>query len=1063
MSSEEGRRKLAAILAADVAGYSRLMAADDRGTVAALKQAREVFRERIEARSGRLIDTAGDSVLAEFPSVVEAVECAVAVQERLAEINASLPEDRRMLFRIGVNQGDVIEEADGTVYGGGVNVAARLEGLAEPGTIAVSARVYDDVEDRLDIGFVDIGEHEVKNIAKPVRAYKVLPKGAQRPVSPTTHKQKLSPVHALAAALVVVVAILGIVVWQAQQDDGGGFGEVAVAPTGEAEEVDPVLALPTGPSIAVLPFDNLSGDPEQEYFVDGLTEQIITELTYFEDLFVIARNSTFRYKGQSVDVREVGRDLGVKYVLEGSVRKAGNTIRGTAQLLDANTGGHLWADDYERALSADNIFALQDDISGQVVSVLGDAYGVISRARMSRATAQPTDSLDAFDCVLRARAYSNAFTPELHLAARNCLERAVEIAPDYVDAWTSLARIYLDQYWSGFNPRPDDSRPLLDLALATAQKAVELGPDNSNAQYMLSRAHYFRHELPEFYTVADRAIGLNPNNAAVLAEVGLFTLYTGRWERGKALLDKALALNPYLPGVHYYGYSNYYYHRNEYEKALEAAVKLNLPGLYWTHIVFAEIYGQLGRNVEATQAVKELLRLYPGFNLDTAREEMRFWSFTGSHIEHRVEGLRKAGVPEAPAPPSRPVIAVLPFDNLSGDPEQEYFADGITEDIITRLAQYPDILVLGRNTTFQFKGQAVDIPTIAEKLGADYVVEGSIRRGGDTVRVTAQLLGGESWGHIWAETYDRALDPASLFAVQDEITGAVASRLAGSYGVIGGAEAQRLSRQAPEHLSSYDCVLRVFEYIRNSNPANHDTARTCLLATLEAEPNYGDALAYLGELYMDEVNLGFNTTADSSMGRALEILKQAVSVDPMSGTARVRLAAALFYTDNPDGAVREAEEALRLSPNDVDVMSYAAWLFASAGAYARTEEMMANVTRLNPNYPLRSNWIMAKVHLGRGEYAEAIRRLEMTQMEWFFWTTGALAASYCALGDLERGHQALAATLQAKPNFAEVYWPENHYWNKGADVQPIFDNLADGLRACGWEVPPDPGPEAFAQ
>ena len=648
MGSEEGQRKLAAILSADVVGYSKLMADDERATVNTLKEYRVAIARVVERHRGRVVNAPGDNVLAEFASAVEAVQSASEIQKVLEGRNLELPDQRRMEFRIGVNLGDVIEEDDGTIYGEGVNIAARMEALAEAGGICISNKVHEEVEGKLDFGFDFLGEQQVKNIDKPVRIYRV--RAEQGVVEgPTAETQNESPkkgsgvkIGIAAVAAAVVLAVGGIFVWQTNQSPP------APSPTVVAETNDAVLALPAGPSIAVLPFANMSGDAEQDYFVDGLTEQIITGLARFEALFVIARNSTFQYKGQAVDVRDVGTDLGVSYVLEGSIRKAGGTIRVTAQLLDAKTGGHLWAEDYERSLTADNIFALQDDIAEQVVSVLGGMHGVIARSGMSKAASKPTDNLDAYECVLRAQAYINAYTSELHLAARTCLERTVETNPEYVAAWTNLALLYTDEYWAGFNPRPDGPAPL-DLALTIAQKAMELDPDNAEALFAISRIHYFRHELPEFYSLGERAIALSPNNATRLAWFGQNVVYTGKWERGKALLDKARALNPYLPTMFYYSYANYYYHNENYDQALEAALKINQPGLFWSHIIFSEIYGQMGRTAEAKASVSELLRLFPGFNTTIAANQMRVWNFPETHIAHRVDGLRKAGVPEGPA------------------------------------------------------------------------------------------------------------------------------------------------------------------------------------------------------------------------------------------------------------------------------------------------------------------------------------------------------------------------------------------------------------------------------
>ena len=351
------RQRLAAILAADVAGYSRLMGDDERATIATLNQFRAIFREHIEANQGRVVDMAGDSVLAIFETAAGAVLTGVAVQTALAEKNEELAADRRMVFRIGVHLGDIHQQDDGTIYGDGVNVAARLESLAEPGGICVSDMARGAVKGHLDLDFADLGEQTVKNIAEPVRAYRILAKGEVAPAG----ARKRTPIYLVAAA-VVVLAIVGVGWWQ--------FGG---APEPEVVELAPgeLPPVPSGPAIAVLPFDNLSGDREQEYFADGLAEDILTRLTAFLDLKVIARNSSFQYKGTAVDVREVGRELGADYVLEGSVRRDATSIRISAQLLDARDGSHVWAETYDRDLSVASVFAIQDEITEHVTAAIG--------------------------------------------------------------------------------------------------------------------------------------------------------------------------------------------------------------------------------------------------------------------------------------------------------------------------------------------------------------------------------------------------------------------------------------------------------------------------------------------------------------------------------------------------------------------------------------------------------------------------------------------------------------------------------------------------------------------
>jgi adenylate cyclase len=1059
MSSEEGQRKLAAILAADAAGYSRLMAEDDRATVAALKQARAVFRERIDAHGGRLVDTAGDSVLAEFRSDVEAVQCAVEVQEKLAEINAPIPEGRRMLFRIGVNTGDVIEEADGTLYGDGVNVAARLEGLAEPGSINISARVHDDVEGKVDVGFVDIGEHEVKNIARPVRAYRVVAAGEAMP-APAKSRARFLPWRTAAVATVVILAV---VLWQTLGTQISDPESQQMITAGGVPTDDPVLAMPTGRSIAVLPFDNLGGDPEQDYFADGLTEDIITALSRFGEIRVIARNSTFQYQGQAIDVREVGTALGADYVLEGSVRRADDALRVAAQLLEARNGTHIWSQQFDLDLTAGAVFAIQDTITVEVASAIGGYNGAIARQRVAEASGQRTEDLTAYDCILLVYVnYDRVLSEENFTQARECLEAAVDRDPTYVDALAALSYIYGDGFSMGIARDLEGVDPLA-RSFELALRAVEINPNSATAHRALAFAYFYRQELPDFREHADRALALNPNAAQTLGQLGSYFVLMGDRARGVELIQKAYALNPGLPDWFNLSLALERYLADDFEVALTYAEKVKDPynpyGPLWRILFLSE----LGRLDETGSEFAHLESLLPGYSVATLRAENVYWNYPHDVSDRMAASLRKAGFPEvSPEAPSRPVIAVLPFDNLSGDPAQEYFADGITEDIITRLAQYPDILVLGRNTTFQFKGQAVDIPTIAEKLGADYVVEGSIRRGGDTVRVTAQLLGAEGGTHVWAETYDRALDPENLFAMQDEITGAIASTLGDLYGVISKAELQLLSRHQPGSLSSYECILRGHEYARNFNPENHLIYRECLERVVAEEPDFGEAIAFLSGVYLVEVVFDFNQTPDSSLARAPEFSQRGVAIAPTSGPARIQYARALLYNDQPERAVQEVREALRLAPNNIDVLSIATDVFQLAGAYEQADEMFAKTTRLNPNYPAWQNWHPAKSHLSRGEYAEVEKLVQLTRMDWWYWTNAFLAAAQCGQGDLEQGRLSLEKALEANPDLADVYWPEMYFFNKGPDVRPMIDNLSAGLEACGWDVPPDPGREAFA-
>ena len=1056
MSEDDGQdgitERVAAIVAADAVGYTRLMADDEKATIAALDRARAVFAEHIKGNHGRVVDTAGDSVLAVFETTGGAVRASVAIQEGLAALNADVPVPRQMQFRIGIHLGDIHEKADGTVYGDGVNVAARLEALSEPGEVTISDAVRGSIRDRLDVGFADLGEHEGKNLSEPVRAYRLLPSGVEvAPVSAGSRGRG----PAIAAVVAAVVLIAGVAWWQMQEAEPPQM----VTAEGAATD-DPVLAMPTGPSIAVLPFENLSGDPEHDYFADGISEDILTQLSRFSGIKVIARNSSFQLRGQALDVQEVGQKLGAQYVLEGSVRRAGDQLRVTVQLLDTEDGAQVWAEAYDRDVDVAALFDVQDAITSEIAGILAGATGVIARSEIELIKRKAPGSLDSYECVLLGHRYQLDPTEVSHVAARDCLEAAVESDPDYAEAWAWLAFLYVEEAMWGFNARPDGP-DALTRAEEAAKRALEEDRRNQRAHVALAGVHYARRDIAGFVSEAEQALAINPNDADVLGEMAWRFAYGVDWERGLSMMEKAKALNPLYPG--WYNLASFfdYYGRGLDQQALEAARKAAVDH-YISYYVLAAVYGQLGRKEEAAAAIDSLLALYPDFR-DHAREELEAVLLSDpDYVDRMLEGLEKAGLFDEPEAPSRPVIAVLPFDNLSGDPEQEYFADGITEDIITRLAQYPDILVLGRNTTFQFKGEAVDIPTIAEKLGADYVVEGSIRRGGDTVRVTAQLLGGDEWGHVWAETYDRAHDPGNLFAIQDEITSAIASRIGDYYGAIGEAEFQRSVRRAPDHLSSYECVLRFFEYGRVLSPDTHRAAIDCLEAVVEAEPDYAEAMAFLGEIYLDDVAFGFGASPDSSLQRALELTQRAVAIESDNGSALIRLARAYYLNGDVERAYRATEKSLRLEPNSVDVIAVASDIFVRIGRFERGFEMLELVQELNPNYPPWMNWDIAIVNMARGEYTEAIARLEQTQMDWQYWTPAFIAAAHCQNGDIESGRKSLETALQLNPDLAEVYWREFYFWNKGPDVRPMVDAVGSGLEACGWEVPPDPGPEAFA-
>ena len=1046
MAEGEVRQRLAAILAADVAGYSRLMGDDEPATIAALTAYRAIFRTHIEANGGRVVDMAGDSVLSLFDSAAGAVRAAIDTQTELNDANEGLPDHRQMHFRIGVNLGDIREADDGTIYGDGVNVAARLEGLASPGGVMLSESAHLQVRRDPALTFVDAGEHVVKNITEPVRAFRVLAEGEAAPTPERSNKRWRPAI--LVAAAAILLAIAADAWWLTREAPPEPMVTAAGEPT-----TDPILAAPTGPAIAVLPFDDLSEEAGQGFFADGLTEDIITGLSRFNNLRVIARNSTFQYKGQAVDVREVGEALGVRYVLEGSVRRSGDSLRVTAQLLDARDGTHLWAENYARDLTTADIFAIQDSIMARIVGVLGDEHGVISRAGLEETGARQTGNLTAYECVLRAYGYYDVITPAEHLAVRACLEEAVALDPTYAEAWGWLSHMYQDEYKFGFNPRPEAEEPLV-RAIAASQNAIQADATSQIGYQSLATGHYFAGDLEQFHIAAERAMALNPNNSQTLAYLGQMTAFAGDWDRGIAVMDKAVDLNPNHPTWYHAAYFMRHYRDGDYEAALLSAKRYNLPEFFAHHLFLAIIYAQLDRLEEARASIAELNALYPGY-ADAARANLERWWKDEALVVAMMDSLEKAGLFAEPEAPSRPVIAVLPFTNMSGDPEQEYFADGITEDIITELAQFPDALVIGRNTTFQYKGKAVDISLVGTELGADYLVEGSVRRSGDSVRVTTQLLRVEDGTHLWAENFDRGLTTSNIFSIQDEIAQHVAMMVADSHGLVNTTEFQSSIERMPQQISSYECVLRFYEYYRYIDFNLIGNVHECLEDVTQREPQYGLAWSYLAMIYIEEIIAGVDggfEDPDSALAAALTAAEKGLRLAPYSARAHAFYARVRLYARGDTERVEmETREAMRLAPNDVEALLTSAEVFSHIGKHRESYDVMQRVGSLNPAYPASHNWWIGRYHLAEGNYDDTVLWLEKSGTMWWWGTLAFVAAAQCLDGDHETGQATIKEMEEMEPAYAEILIPGLDFYNKG-ESRAISDLVVQGLEICGAKI-----------
>ncbi len=558
------------------------MGTDERATIAELDANRALFRLHAEQHGGRIVDMAGDSVLAVFASAAGAVRAAVAAQAAVEERGAGVPDDRRMRYRIGVNLGDIIEKGDGSVYGDGVNVAARLQSLAEPGGILLSGKIHDEVLGRVDIALAPAGEHKVKNIARPLRTYRVVAAGGSAPPQPG------------------------------------------------AETPPP---LPDKPSIVVLPFDNMSGDAEQQYFADGITEDIITDISKISGMFVIARNSSFAYKGRAVNLTEVGRELGVKTVLEGSVRKAGNRVRITAQLIDAASGGHLWAERYDRDL--DDIFAVQDEVTREIVKALQVKLSGDEKARLG---ARPTENLDAWDLFVRGRDLIWRGEPAANLEARRLLSDAVALDDHFADAIALLGFSYM------LDVPGDESRNALDLACELGERSIAVDDSRAYPHFLMSSVHLWRREFDEALAAETRCRALDPNFPQGRAQRGFILHYAGRSAEAIDELMQAIRLDPLTPDVFQHTLAQCHFALGNDEEAARVLRRriTRRPNTDISRVLLAAALGHLGRHEDARREWARAKAINPRYSLRQKRALLPYRE--PAVLDRMAEGLAKAGV-----------------------------------------------------------------------------------------------------------------------------------------------------------------------------------------------------------------------------------------------------------------------------------------------------------------------------------------------------------------------------------------------------------------------------------
>ena len=1024
MNTEEFKRRLTAILSADVEGYSRLMREDEEATIRTLKTYRAAMRDLIRQYRGRVVDSPGDNILAEFASVLDAVNCAVEIQRELAERNSEVSENRRMQFRIGVNLGDIVEDGE-KIYGDGVNIAARMEGLAEAGGICISGTVYEHVKHKLGLEYEYQGEHEVKNIPEPVRVYKVLSfpgAAAHRVVKAKKAVGKTWRTIILAVVAVLVVGA-AVTVWHSY---------FRPPPIQVASEEKMAFPLPDKPSIAVLPFENMSGDPEQDYFGDGLSDQIITALSKIPNLFVIARNSTFTYKGKPVKVQKVAEDLGVRYVLEGSVQKTADQIRITAQLVDATNGRHLWAERYDRKLK--DIFVVQDEITMEILKAL---QVELTGGEKARIIGKGTTNLEAYEKGLQALHEFQRINKEGMILARQRAEEAIALDPEYPAAYRLVAWSHFNDARFGWSQSRSES---FKRAVELAQKAIELDDSEAGAHSLLGMIHLYKRQYERAIAEGERGTSISPNGAHYNAILANILNFTGRPQEAIELTRKAMRLSPMYPSWFLYFLGMGYRLTGRYEEAIEALKRYRErnPEAVYSYTELAIVYSQLGRIEAARALVEELLEKNPTFCLEDYAKTRFFKDH--AELERELDALRKAGLPDTPPLPlpDKPSIAVLPFVNMSGDPEQEYFSDGITEEIITALSKTPKLFVIARNSTFTYKGKSVKVQQIGRELGVKYVLEGSVRKTEDTVRITAQLVDARTGNHLWAERYDRNLK--DIFALQDEITMKIIKELQVR---LTEGERLRLYSKGTDNLKAYLKLLEASEHFQRMNDEGNAKARNLYEEAIALDPEYPEAYASLGWTHLLDVWLESSRSPGESMRQAFELARKSVALDDSCQPAHGLLSNLYLMQRQHEKAIEEAEKAIALDPNSADAYAHLGQVLVFSGKPEGAVLSLEKAIRLNPIAP---SWYwhmigMAYREMGRHEESITACKKAIHRQPDNLFAYLVLTATYSLLGREDEARAAAAEILRISPKFSLDYFAKTRPHIDPANTASYIDAL----------------------
>src|SRR5438270_8235928 len=813
--------------------------------------------------------------------------------------------------------------------------------------------------------------------------------------------------------------------------------------------------------IAVLPFKFKGAEAGLEALAEGMTEEIITGMSRFPYLRVIAQGSTLGYAHRAVDLRQVGKELGARYVMEGSLRQSGSRLRIAAQLVDATNGVQLWAESYDRPFQPEEMFELQDDVVPKIVSTIGDTQGILAQSMSEAVWHKATEQLTPYEAVLRSFSYMRRVNSPNHAAARDALERAVEQAPSNGLAWAMLAIIFREEYNHGFNLRPDP----LGRAFDAARHAVEAEPSNYLAHHALASVHFFRRELQAFQSEANRALQLNPMDGFTFGYLGMLTAFAGDWDRGCSMSERARSVNPHHPGWYWFAPLFDAFRKQEYRLVLEFAQKVNMPSFWRTNIALAATYGHLGELDAARKAIQMLIAGRPEFAA-SAQEECNKW-WTSDLANQIMEGLHKAGLdsPGTGVPPSLSSgnatvrsasgesrveegfwVAVLPFKYTGSNEDLKALAEGLSEEIVTGLSRFSYLRVIARGSTLRYANQASELRSVGKELGARYVMEGSLRLAGKQLRLAVQLVDAVSGAHLWAETYERTFKAEDIFSVQDDLVPRIVATVADQHGVLPHSMSSLIRNKSDEQLSPYEAVLRVFSLHERMSPEEHASVRALLERTVEKVSGEGNCWAMLATLYCDEYMFGFPGQPDP-LGRAQVAAQRAIEIEPSNWLASQAVAQSLFFRKQWQAFRPVAERTIALNPMDGAACAFMGFLLALSGEWERGCELADAARQLNPHHP-GWYWLPAVLNAYRKhDYLGSVDAALRINMPGYFWWPLTSAAAYGQLGDHALAQKALRELLAIRPDFATAAREEFGKWFD----DELAEHYLEGIRKAGLE------------